>query len=91
MVYCGVISTIFDISDKDKVKIISSKLQVSVFVIKFINKNVIYFIYKYYYLPYGTFMEKGVVTQYLTKIDKRMDSIPSKTLLILLNIWSIYI
>ncbi|XP_046978806.1 transmembrane protein 184C [Vanessa cardui] len=27
LVYCGVISTIFDISDKDKIKIISSKLQ----------------------------------------------------------------
>ncbi|CAK1551965.1 unnamed protein product [Leptosia nina] len=27
LVYCGVISTIFDISDKDKIKIMSSKLQ----------------------------------------------------------------
>lgn len=32
LVYCGVISTIFDISDKDKIKIISSKLQVSAFL-----------------------------------------------------------
>lgn len=28
LVYCGVISTIFDISDSDKIKVMSSKLQV---------------------------------------------------------------